>query len=145
MMLLARFSPFVRFLEKKTAGDLEKAMSRSISDPGILKRTSENTEVMELFKVVLLGGFDRMAERIAGTKNDIEISANFSCALDDIAVPTLVIHGTKDPLVPFVDHGKKLAEKIPGAKLCAVEGGEHVAIFTHRQQVRESVREFLAK
>jgi pimeloyl-ACP methyl ester carboxylesterase len=42
-----------------------------------------------------------------------------------------------------LDHGKRLAEKIPGAKLCLAEGGEHVTIFTHRDQVQEAVRQFL--
>jgi 3-oxoadipate enol-lactonase len=35
--------------------------------------------------------------------------------LPDIAAPTLVIHGTDDPLVP-ADNGRILAERIPGAQ-----------------------------
>jgi pimeloyl-ACP methyl ester carboxylesterase len=44
--------------------------------------------------------------------------------LDEITVPTLVIHGTADPLFPF-GHGEALARGIPGAKLLPLEGVGH--------------------
>jgi hypothetical protein len=36
-----------------------------------------------------------------------------------------------------------LATRIPGAELLAIDGGDHVAIFTHRAQVRAQVTQFL--
>lgn len=45
-------------------------------------------------------------------------------ALASVRVPTLVIHGTKDPLVP-VEAGKDTANAIPGAKLMLVDGMGH--------------------
>ncbi len=63
--------------------------------------------------------------------------------LEQIAVPVLVVHGTGDRLVPFAQHGRALAAGIPGAELLALEGGEHVAIFTHRNEVRARVTQFL--
>jgi pimeloyl-ACP methyl ester carboxylesterase len=44
--------------------------------------------------------------------------------LSSIAVPTLVIHGTADPMFPL-DHGQALAEEIPGARLLTLEGAGH--------------------
>ncbi|WP_051687031.1 alpha/beta fold hydrolase [Microbulbifer sp. HZ11] len=44
--------------------------------------------------------------------------------LKTIAVPTLVIHGDKDPLLPL-DHGRDTAEKIPGAEFVAISGMGH--------------------
>jgi pimeloyl-ACP methyl ester carboxylesterase len=44
--------------------------------------------------------------------------------LSSIAAPTLVIHGTADPLFP-IGHGETLAEVIPGARLLRVEGAGH--------------------
>ena len=44
--------------------------------------------------------------------------------LSSIAAPTLVIHGTADPMFPL-DHGKALAEEIPGARLLTLEGAGH--------------------
>jgi pimeloyl-ACP methyl ester carboxylesterase len=42
----------------------------------------------------------------------------------EIAVPTLVVHGTDDPLFPL-PHGEALAREIPGARLLALEGMGH--------------------
>ena len=38
--------------------------------------------------------------------------------------PTLVIHGTADPMFPL-EHGEALAEEIPGATLLPLEGAGH--------------------
>ena len=44
--------------------------------------------------------------------------------LDEIAAPTLVIHGTADPLFPF-GHGEALARGIPRAELLPLAGVGH--------------------
>ena len=44
--------------------------------------------------------------------------------LSSIGVPTLVIHGTADPMFP-IEHGEALAEEIPGARLLPLEGAGH--------------------
>ena len=44
--------------------------------------------------------------------------------LGEIEAPTLVLHGTEDPLFP-VAHGEALARKIPGARLVTLEGVGH--------------------
>jgi pimeloyl-ACP methyl ester carboxylesterase len=46
--------------------------------------------------------------------------------LSSITVPTLVIHGTADPLFP-IGHGEALAEEIPDARLLRLEGAGHGA------------------
>ena len=44
--------------------------------------------------------------------------------LSSITAPTLVIHGTADPMFPIA-HGEALAEEIPGARLLRLEGAGH--------------------
>jgi len=44
--------------------------------------------------------------------------------ISSIAVPTLVIHGTADPMFPL-EHGEALAEEIPAARLLTLEGVGH--------------------
>jgi pimeloyl-ACP methyl ester carboxylesterase len=44
--------------------------------------------------------------------------------LSAIAAPTLVIHGTADPMFP-IGHGEALAEEIPDARLLRLEGAGH--------------------
>jgi NADH:ubiquinone oxidoreductase subunit F (NADH-binding)/Pyruvate/2-oxoacid:ferredoxin oxidoreductase delta subunit len=47
--------------------------------------------------------------------------SNRELALASVHVPTLVVHGTRDPLVP-VEGGKDTAKAIPGAHLMLIEG-----------------------
>lgn len=44
--------------------------------------------------------------------------------LGEIRVPTLVIHGSDDPVLPY-PHALALAERIPGAELITLEGAGH--------------------
>jgi pimeloyl-ACP methyl ester carboxylesterase len=41
-----------------------------------------------------------------------------------ITAPTLVFHGTEDPVFPY-EHGQALAREIPGARLVRLEGAGH--------------------
>jgi pimeloyl-ACP methyl ester carboxylesterase len=49
---------------------------------------------------------------------------NRKLALASVKAPTLVVHGTADPLVP-VEGGKDTAQAIPGAQLILIEGMGH--------------------
>lgn len=53
--------------------------------------------------------------------------------LQHIRTPTVVLHGTIDPLVPY-QNGKQLAELIPNAKLLTFEGLGHVLHPALREQ-----------
>ena len=56
-----------------------------------------------------------------------------------IHVPTLVIHGDRDQVVPFW-MGKKLSEVVPGARFIAVPGGRHGDLFgRERDQLLEAI------
>ena len=47
-----------------------------------------------------------------------------SAPLSSITAPTLVIHGTADPMFP-VEHGEALAREIPDARLLRLDGAGH--------------------
>ena len=51
-------------------------------------------------------------------------SGGRKAGLAELAVPTVVIHGTDDPLVP-VENGRKMAAVVPGAELVEIEGMGH--------------------
>jgi pimeloyl-ACP methyl ester carboxylesterase len=90
---------------------------------------------------VLAGGrrpFDEAPVREL-VRRDVERAHNFAATqnhnliaddgrshepLSSIVAPTLVIHGTADPLFPL-EHGQALAEEIPGARLLTLEGAGH--------------------
>ena len=141
--LLARWPWFAAAMHRRAMRDPEAAARRSIPDPVVRARTLQDPDAGPLFRALLRSTSDRMALRLPGTENDIRVTRTTAYPLEQIAVPVLVVHGTADRLVPFPEHGKALATRIPGAELLAIEGGEHVAIFTHRAAVRARVTEFL--
>lgn len=57
----------------------------------------------------------------------LSASGNRKPALSSVNVPTLVIHGSEDPLIP-VDAGKDTAEAIPGAELLIINGMGHTML-----------------
>jgi pimeloyl-ACP methyl ester carboxylesterase len=64
--------------------------------------------------------------------------------LPSIAVPTLVVHGDADLLVPTAN-GPLLAGRIPGARLVMVPGAGHMLQADGGDLVRDSVLDFLAR
>lgn len=63
--------------------------------------------------------------------------------LSAIAAPTLVIHGTADPMFP-IEHGEALAEEIPGARLLRLEGAGHGVDRADWESVVEAILEHTA-
>jgi pimeloyl-ACP methyl ester carboxylesterase len=80
----------------------------------------------ERFRAYAVRVFDRTINiESAMTNHDLMESAPGSKgSLDEITAPTLVIHGTEDPLFPL-PHGEALAEEIPGARLLTLERVGH--------------------
>lgn len=69
--------------------------------------------------------FDR-STRLASGPNHYRIEGGTSVRprLGEIAAPTLVVHGSEDPLFP-IEHGKALRDEIPNARLFAFAGVGH--------------------
>jgi non-heme chloroperoxidase len=66
---------------------------------------------------------------------------------DDVAkvdVPTLVIHGDSDGIVPFEVSGKRSAEAIQDSTLVVVKGGPHGFNVTHAAEFNQALLDFLA-
>jgi class 3 adenylate cyclase len=62
--------------------------------------------------------------------------------LPTISVPTLVIHSAGDLMVP-VEHGRYLAEHIPGARYVELPGADHVSIQADEAGAMDDIEEFL--
>ena len=65
--------------------------------------------------------------------------------LRSIDVPTLVIHGDADRIVPFSASGLRAAKLIKGASLVTVKDGPHCIIWTHADEVNRELVNFLGK
>lgn len=77
--------------------------------------------------------FRALASRDVRRASDFRAAQNHDLLLDEgrsreplssISSPTLVIHGTADPMFP-IEHGEALAEEIPDARMLRLEGAGH--------------------
>ncbi|HWX53671.1 MAG TPA: alpha/beta hydrolase [Verrucomicrobiae bacterium] len=70
---------------------------------------------------------------------------DFRNDLTHIDVPTLVMHGDADRILPIGASGARTAKLIKGARLVTIEGGPHCITWTHAEQVNAALLEFLGK
>ncbi len=70
---------------------------------------------------------------------------DFRKDLSRIEVPTLVIHGDADRIVPISASGLRTAKLIKGARLLVVKDGPHCISWTHADQVNSELVNFLGK
>ncbi len=83
-----------------------------------------------------------------GQKNTYDSIAAFSSTdfrgdLKRFNVPTLVIHGDDDQVVPIDVGGRMSAKLIPGAKLIVYPGAPHGLTETHKDKVNQDLLAFL--
>jgi pimeloyl-ACP methyl ester carboxylesterase len=68
---------------------------------------------------------------------------DFRADLAKITVPTLVIHGDSDAIVPFEVSGRRTHEAIDGSTLVLVEGGPHGLNATNAEEFNRALLDFL--
>lgn len=84
---------------------------------------------------------------IASAKGTLDcVSAwleDFQGDLKRIDVPTLVIHGDADRILPFAATGKRTHEAVKGSKLVVVKDAPHGLNWTHSEKVNSALLTFL--
>jgi len=93
--------------------------------------------------------YHREIAEFASPKGTLDCIAAFSYTdfRDDLAkidVPTLVIHGDSDAIVPFEVSGKRSHEAITDSSLVLVEGAPHGFNATHAEQFNRGLLDFLS-
>ncbi|MFN2564465.1 MAG: alpha/beta fold hydrolase [Gemmatimonadaceae bacterium] len=68
---------------------------------------------------------------------------DFRKDLARVDVPTLVIHGDRDRIVPANASGMLIARAVKGSRYVAVEGGPHGILWTHPEVVNPELVSFL--
>jgi non-heme chloroperoxidase len=86
----------------------------------------------------------------AGFKNAYDCIKAFSETdltedLKRIDVPTLIIHGDDDQIVPFADSGALSSKLVSGAELKIYQNGPHGLMVTHRDQFHADLLEFIKR
>lgn len=97
---------------------------------------------------------DQTVQALWNAGSEASLYATWACPpgwLDDFTgdlakldVPTLIMHGTADRILPIDGLGRRLHAALPEAKYVEIEGGPHVMCVTHRNEVNAELMTFLA-
>jgi non-heme chloroperoxidase len=68
---------------------------------------------------------------------------DFRADLAKFDVPTLIIHGDDDQIVPFGNSAVATQKLVPGSRLVVYQGGPHGITDTHKDQLNADLLEFL--
>lgn len=141
LRLLAAAPWLMAMMRWRAARDPDRVASRSIPDPELRAATLAHPEAGPLLQAIQTDVLTRLGERLPGTLNDVErFAALAPLPLAQVTAPVLAVHGAADPVVDFA-HGER-ARIEAQAELLRIEGGGHVALFTHLDLIRERVRRF---
>ena len=69
---------------------------------------------------------------------------DFRDDLMHIDVPTLVMHGDADRILPIEATGARTHDAIKGSRYVVVEGAPHGLLWTHADEVNRGLMDFLA-
>ncbi|WP_344808188.1 alpha/beta fold hydrolase [Microlunatus ginsengisoli] len=87
-------------------------------------------------------------QRLAATPGAVAASLRMQLDVDvrdllpEVTVPTLVIHETRDMVIP-VEAGRYLAEQIPGARIAEIDGHDHMYWVNHQAAKLSAIRDLL--
>ena len=64
--------------------------------------------------------------------------------IEKIDVPSLILHGTGDRIVPIDVTSRSSAKMLPSATYIEIEGAPHGMLWTHGEEINKALLEFLA-
>jgi len=127
---LANQSDFINWLTSRTTATLSIPMRADDEDSRAILQALLNT--------------NPTSHRWQGYQMDMEQARHFKPTLSEIQVPTQIIHGSADVLVP-VETARQAADIIPDARLLVIEGGQHDCPVLYPDQVLPVFRRFLSE
>ncbi|SDP06064.1 Pimeloyl-ACP methyl ester carboxylesterase [Pedococcus dokdonensis] len=128
---------FQQALSADREGFLDGFMTNFFSAGGELKVTEEQRQEAL--------GLAAQADLHAAVSCIQSWLTDFRADLAAITVPTLVIHGDSDGIVPFEVSGKRTHEQVDGSELVVIEGGPHGIATSHPDEFNAALIAFLAK
>jgi non-heme chloroperoxidase len=70
---------------------------------------------------------------------------DFRADIEKIDVPSLILHGTADRILPIDATAREFTKRLPDAEYVEIEGAPHGLLWTHGAEVNEALLAFLAK
>ena len=108
-----------------------------------LSNFDDDDTAMEAEKYVQYSMFPFYENR-EGLQNDRKVFTSLKeYPYEEIVDPTLIIHGTSDPLIP-ISHAEEIAATMPNATMMALEGKDHFqVVFFEFDKTLEMVMDYL--
>lgn len=107
------------------------------ADGNILITEAERMEALALCKQADLHAAQEAMQSFANT--------DFREDILKVTVPTLVIHGDSDAIVPFEGSGARTHKAITHSELCVITGGPHGINASHAEEFNAALITFLNK
>jgi 2-hydroxy-6-oxonona-2,4-dienedioate hydrolase len=138
-MLKSDFIPWLFYAIAPQAVFEANGVSRAL-----LAQIKLEREKMRLLDALYRTTFPSTLRR-EGMINDMQqLTLLPSYPLEQITVPTLVVHAVNDPIIPF-ESGEFSAHTIPNAQFLRLEDGGHFVCVTHREEIMPIVQKFLCR
>ena len=117
-----------------------------------------STFLSNFYNVNLLGG-KRVSDEVIRLSWNVAAGASPKGTLDcvqawltdfredlkRIDVPTLVIHGDDDRILPLAATGKRTSALVKGSRLAVIKGGPHGLNWTHAEEINHELLDFLGE
>jgi pimeloyl-ACP methyl ester carboxylesterase len=129
-----------RLVEAMVSGDRERAI-RVAWEANVSARFAAEEQAYERFRRI--GSEHAVALPVIMEQMRAIAGHDTSGRLPEIALPTLVVHGTEDEMLP-VANARLIAERIPDARLQIMEGVGHLFFWEEPERSAELVREHAA-
>ncbi len=158
-VFISSISPFLLKTSDNPEG-VDRAVFEAIEKAIVADRPAFLTQFFaDFYNVDILGGNKLISDQAVQLSWNIAAGASPKGTLDcvstwltdfrkDLAridVPTLVVHGDADRILPIAATGKRTPQFVKGSKLVVVEGGPHGILWTHAEKVNRELLAFLGQ
>ena len=132
----------VKRLEQNLKRDYENHIREFCGKLFISGERIDDSKLSEIESLMFNEDFPPSSDVVLQTLNSL-LKDDIRDNLNDIKVPTLIIHGSIDKICP-VGAGRYMAKKIPDSKLIILEGVGHAPFLTQPERVNKEIKEFIA-
>lgn len=137
--ILPRILPALIWRSSFEPGEQKRNALSRLMAPGYAESHPEEME-----RITEIGRYERVTKEAYYRQLRAALRHDVSKRLDQIRVPTLVIHGENDPAF-VVKNGINLARRIRGARLIVYPNTGHVVIIERAEEFNRDVLDFLGQ
>ncbi|MGH7494651.1 MAG: alpha/beta fold hydrolase [bacterium] len=123
--------------EKSSAPVVMKMLPNMVAQASLAAHPNLRTEVERIMSNTSQNG-------LAGALRGMAARADANDLLTSLCLPTLIIAGTADALIPHAE-SESMARAIPGAQLALIEGAGHLPSLEKPEEMNRVLREWLRK